>query len=247
MRQASLVFGLFILMSMLFTFTVAASPERPLGRTQNLVSIILDDFNNPEESPWIAVGSRFATEDFPRIAFPRAWPEALHGANREGRDLRVLGVWGRFDRQGFNYIQLIPNRRNEAGEFIGIPIPGRARELDLWVWGSRFDFYMEVHVRDYRGFVHVLDLGSINFAGWRNLSVEFPGRVRQVQRHIPQQQPLSLMKVVIWTRPNERVDNFYVYLDQIKVLTDIFTTRFDGDELADPERVEEIWGSFERR
>jgi hypothetical protein len=41
----------------------------------------------------------------------------------------------------------------------------------------------------------------------------------------------------------ERVDNFYVYLDQFKVLTDTFESFYDGDELADPDRVQELWSS----
>jgi len=39
------------------------------------------------------------------------------------------------------------------------------------------------------------------------------------------------------------VDNFQIYFDQIKVLTDTFESLFDGDELADTERVQELWSS----
>ncbi len=42
----------------------------------------------------------------------------------------------------------------------------------------------------------------------------------------------------MWTRPEEKVDNFYIYFDQIKVLTDIFISRFDGDNLANQESVQ---------
>jgi len=224
---------------MLLVFPIAANTDRTL----NLVSIILDDFDTPQENNWIVVGSKFATPGFPKVAFPTAWPEALHGANREGIDYRVLGIWGKFDRQGFNYIEVIPDIRDEEGNFTGIPIPGIVQMLDLWVWGSMHDFYMEVHLMDQRGFIHVLDLGTIMHTGWQNLRVSIPGRISQGRRQVPHAAPLSLMKFVIWTRPWERVDNFYVYLDQIKVLTDMFVTRFDGDDLANPENVQRIWGS----
>ena len=39
----------------------------------------------------------------------------------------------------------------------------------------------------------------------------------------------------------ERVDNFYVYFKQMKVLTDTFESLYDGDELGDPERVQQLW------
>jgi hypothetical protein len=39
----------------------------------------------------------------------------------------------------------------------------------------------------------------------------------------------------------EQVNNFYIYFDQLKVLTDTFETRYDGEELADPKKVQELW------
>ena len=238
MRRAGLVFGFYIILSVLLALPVAANQE-----TENLVSVILEDFNDPEESAWIVRGSKFITEGFPRTAYPEAWPAALHGANREGFPYRVLGVNGKFDRLGYNYIEFIPDRRNEDGEFVGIPIPGRCKLLDLWVWGSNHNYYLEAHLTDYRGITHVLPLGDLNFAGWRNLKTEIPPYIPQGRTHIPQLRPLSLVKLVMWTRPTEKVDNFFVYLDQIKVLTDMFVSRFDGDELADPELVDEIWST----
>ena len=238
MRQASVFFGLFILMSMLLIFQVVADEK-----TENLLSVVLDDFDTPEESKWIVVGSKFTTEGFPKLAFPTAWPEALYGANKEGNDYKVLGVWGKFDRQGYNYIELIPDRKNEKDEYVGIPITGRVKMLDLWVWGSQYDFYMEAHVADYRGFTHVLHLGSIKYEGWKNLRAHIPTSIPQGRKYVPQIEPLSLTKLVIWTRPWEKVDNFYVYIDYLKILTDTFVTRFDGNDLANPEIVKEIWGS----
>ena len=47
---------------------------------------------------------------------------------------------------------------------------------------------------------------------------------------------------MIWTHPTEKVDDFYVFLDEIKVLTDLFETRFDGDDLADPRSLEQALG-----
>jgi hypothetical protein len=34
-----------------------------------------------------------------------------------------------------------------------------------------------------------------------------------------------------------------VFLDDLKVLTDLFETRFDGDELADPDNLNKLWAS----
>jgi hypothetical protein len=213
-------------------------------RTVNLESRILESFD-PEErtTDWVVRGSKFVSEGFPRQTYAATWPEALFGANREDRQLEVLGAHFKFDRQGYNYIEFIPVRQNDEGDTVPNPIqiPGRPQQLDLWVWGSDFDYYMEAHVQDWRGVVHTLQLGSLDFTGWKNLRAGIPGYIPHSQRYAPYLEGLRLIKLVVWTKPNERVHNCYLYLDQIKVLTDTFVDRFDGDELARPERVDEIW------
>ena len=236
MRRAGLVFGLFILMSVLLALPVTADEE-----TENLVSSILEDFDNPDQSKWIVVGSKFATEGYPKTANPVAWPAALYGANKEGKEYKVLGVNSKFDRMGYNYIELIPDRKNEAGEYTGIPIPGRCKVLDMWAWGSNFNYYLEAHITDYRGVTHVLPLGDLKYEGWKNLKVQIPNYIPQGESYLPKLKQLSLVKLVMWTRPTERVDGFFIYFDQIKVLTDVFISRYDGDDLAQPEAVDEIW------
>ena len=85
MRRAGLVFGLLILMSVLLALPVTADEK-----TENLISSILEDFDNPDQSKWIVIGSKFATEGFPKTAYPTAWPAALYGANREGVDRKSV-------------------------------------------------------------------------------------------------------------------------------------------------------------
>jgi hypothetical protein len=94
---------------------------------------------------------------------------------------------------------------------------------------------------DYRGIVHKLPLGSLHFMGWRNLSVEIPKQIPQTVRYLPMEKPLSLVRFEIWTEPTERVDDYIIYFDHLKVLTDMYKQRFDGDELAD--QSDEIWSS----
>lgn len=211
--------------------------------TQNLVSRILESFDPADKArEWYVQGSKFVTEGYPELAYAQSWPYALFGNNREGNDYQVLGIHAKFDRQGYNYIEIIPVKR-EGGEVIPdpIPIPGRVKEFDLWVWGTRFDYYLELYLEDYKGIVHVLDLGNMNFTGWKNLRIQIPSYIPQLVEYIPYLKGLELLKIVLWTRPYESVSDFYMYIDQIKVLTDMFVSRFDGDDLALPEKVSEVW------
>lgn len=223
---------------------VFLTPALVAEETINLESRTLESFD-PETrtTDWIVRGSKFVTEGFPKKTYAESWPEALFGANRDGKDLQVLGAHFKFDRQGYNYIEFIPARENEEGEMVANPIevPGRAQLFDLWVWGSDFDYYMEAHFKDHRGVVHTLKLGNLDYTGWKNLRVNIPSYIPQEQNYAPYLEGLKLVKLVLWTKPSERVHNCYVYIDHLKVLTDVFVSRFDGDSLAQPEQVDEIW------
>lgn len=217
-------------------------------RTENLESRILETFD-PETrtTEWLVKGSKFVAEGFPKQTYVKAWPEALYGANREGADLQALGSLFTFTRKGYNNIEFIPVTENDEGEQVvnPIPIPGKVKRIDLWAWGSDFDYYLEVHIMDPRGVVHVLNLGSLNYTGWRNLSAGIPSYIPQERDYAPYLQGLELIKVVLWTKPVESVEQCYFYLDQIKVLTDVFVSRFDGDELTDQGVIDELWEGVE--
>lgn len=228
-------------LSLLFFFSAALLVAQV--NVANLASVVLDSFDQPDKSFWIAQGSNFVTQGYPQIGYIRTWPDALFGKNKDNKDLFALGVHGKFDRKGYNFVEIIPAKKDSSGKLVPstMPIPGKAKAIDLWVWGSNYDFYLDVHVRDFQGVDHVLRLGDLLYAGWRDLSVDIPGSIPQSRRYIPSYQGLEITEFVIWTRPTEKVDDFYVFLDQIKVLTDEMVERFDGDNLADMDTLNQLW------
>jgi hypothetical protein len=195
---------------------------------------------------WKVDASKFATksdeDQWPKLTYVPSWPMALFGTNREGKDLKSLGIWGKFDRRGYNWVDVYPVS-GDSDEPFEIPIPGRISYLDMWVWGANLNYYVEAYFRDYQGVVHNIYLGAIGHTGWKNMRVHIPTNIRQSKRVLPRLAGLTFIKFRIWTTPLERVDNFYVYFDQFKVLTDTFESLFDGDELADEDRVNELWAS----
>jgi len=226
-------------------------------------SIILDRFDGETSKEWTVGGrifrydydwavdaSKFASNlnnvQFPQLTYVDAWPMALYGRNLADLDIRSLGIWGRFDRRGYNWIDLYPIVPGSGGEGqapipFEIPIPGRIHALDMWVWGSNHNFYLEAFFRDHRGVVHSIHMGELGFQGWRNMRARIPNHIPQTRRTLPRFAGLSFVKFRIWTTPMERVDNFFVYFNQMKILTDVFETLFDGDDLADPDRVQQLW------
>ena len=230
--------------------------------TVDLQSIVLEPFDGGDSHEWSFGGrtysfdyewradaSRFtSTVDdvtFPQLTYVPAFPMALYGTNRDGRDIRSLGIWGRFDRRGYNWIDIypaVPGDNDDEYELFEIPIPGRIHSIDMWVWGSNLNYYLEAYFRDHQGVVHPIYMGSLAFQGWKNLRARIPTHIPQSRRVLPRFAGLTFVKFRIWTTPMERVDNFYIYFNQMKVLTDVFESLFDGNDLADPEHVQQLWG-----
>lgn len=239
---------LILLLLLLFQSILLYGDER----TVVLESRELDFFDDPAVSKWIVVGSKFSEQGFPKSKLVEACPEALvRVLNKKREELKCLGVQGSFIRKGYNYIEMIPAKEaaDENGNTKLVPkpiaIPGRATALDLWVWGSRYDYYLECHLQDFRGIVYTLDLGDLTYTGWKNLRVEIPSYIPQARLHVPFYEGLVLTKLVLWTRPKEKVDKFYLYIDHMKVITDIFESPFDGEGLADSANIDRIWGEGE--
>jgi len=234
-----------------------------------MTSIVLGHFNGETthswhdgkhprsyEYSWKLDASRFATPSvnrneaevkYPLQAYIEGYPIALHGRNgrdADGNPIKSFGIHGKFDRQGYNWIDVFPvqGEGDDATPF-EIPIPGRVRQLDLWVWGSNLNYYMEAYLRDSNGIVHVVRLGDLNFIGWKNIYANVPTNIRQARRIVPNHARLSFVKFRIWTKPSEKVDDFYIYLTQFKIQTDTFETLFDGDELADPDDIQRLWAN----
>ena len=255
----------FIQFFLIFSLLIAL----PLGlafadeNTNRLESRVIEAFDAPGDAIYDdgsdepIVWSKFSTEGYPKMVYaPKTWPIDLHGVRPENADsLGVLGINAKFDRKGYNQIEIVPGVGDgESWVPRPVPLPGRVQILDFWVWGAQFDYSIELYFMDYEGRQYRLIpvrsddkkyAGSINFTGWKNMFIEIPGYIRQAWKYKPSQKTLNLTKIVISTHPEEKVDNFYFYIDHIKVLSDFQETFFDGYDLANPDRVEEIWGAEE--
>lgn len=222
--------------------------------TVNLESRIIQDFSKQENQNWFVLGSKFATKDFPQIGFIKTYPISVFGSNTDSnKDLKSLGIASLFDRKEYNWVDIIPGTKDKP---IELPLPGRVKALDMWVWSGNYDYYLEAYVRDYKGIVYTVQMGNLNFAGWKNLRINIPESIPQAKKYLPKRQSLTLVKFRIWTRPTESVvipgtapdaspfdRAVKFYFSNMKVLTDTYETLFDGDTLADPNVVKDAWGA----
>lgn len=248
-----------VVVALLLVLALPAVAQQQVATT-NFQTIVIETFDDSDltwtsheatgsdrTGRWVVTGSKFISEDFPRFQAVATFPDALYPVEPQNFEPRSLGIQAAFDRQGYNYLEIYPVEENQEGEAVpsGIPIPGRAQSIDMWVWGSNYDYYLEIHLMDHRGIVHTLRLGNINYRGWRNLRVNIPTHIPQEVVYVPQLKGLELTKIVMWTRPEEAVAGFYLYLDNIQVLTDVFDQPFDGRDLANPDYIDRIWSQPE--
>jgi len=67
------------------------------------------------------------------------------------------------------------------------------------------------------------------------MSVLIPGNIQQISPYLNGIQQMSFVAFRVRTRPTERVDNFYIFFDQFKALTDTYSDSYDGFELVGAE------------
>jgi hypothetical protein len=221
--------------------------------TVSLESKLVQDFSKPEAQNWFVQGSKFSTGDFPHIGYIKGGPTAILGGDAAAaQNARSLGVAMLFDRKEYNWIDIIPGAKDKP---IELPLPGRVKMIDIWVWSGNFNYYMEAFVRDYRGVVYTIPMGDLSFVGWKNLRINIPDNVPQSKKYLPRHQPLSFVKFRIWTRPTEVVvvpgseggtdvdKAVKFYFNNMKVLTDTFESLFDGDSLTNPDVYKDALGA----
>jgi hypothetical protein len=210
--------------------------------TISLESRVIQDFSKPEAQNWFVLGSKFSTANFPQVGFIKGGPVAVLGGDQAAiQNARSLSVAMLFDRQEYNWVDIVPGTKDKP---IELPLPGRVKAIDMWVWSGNFNYYLEAFVRDFRGVVYTIPMGDLSFVGWKNLRINIPDNIPQSKKYLPRHEALTLVKFRIWTRPAEVVvipgteggtdleKAVKFNFNNIKVLTDTFESLFDGDTLA---------------
>lgn len=226
----------------------------------NIQSVTLEDFELDQggkpKRVWAAFPERFGRENnldtgksLQEVGWVEAWPEAYFGREGvydDGNEKKTyktsLGLKLEFNRKGYNKVEIVPMAEKE-GKLVPAPIPfkGRVKQIDLWVWGSNYNYELVMVLVDYRGVYHRLPVGSLQHVGWKNFVVTIPTYIPQAVTYIPRQQPFAFVKFEIWTHPDERVTGAYIYIDHIKYLSDLMESKYDGYQLGEIETTKNLW------
>lgn len=141
-------------------------------------------------------------------------------------DRYVLGVRADFYRRGPTHISIEPSRP--------LAVPGIAKTITVWVVGRNFQHELSVVIEDQFGTRNILPMGTLNFSGWRPLTVAIPPGIRQRDPHYINRTGISILGFVIEPFLAETYGTYYVYFDDLRVVTDLFAeVSRDPDDMVD--------------
>ena len=217
-------------------FAVVCIPLAAQDSGVNYQTYMVEPFDAPESSEitWNGIGSKFVTEGYPILKYFDGMPNALRVMQSDSdKEYKFLGVQFKFNRQGDNWVDIYPTKGSDGGDAAApyeIPFKGIVQRLDLWVWGAGYAYDLEILVRDCNGRIHTLPVGTLNYHGWRNLAVTVPSKIQR-SRYLSQVKQMNFVAFRIRTQPTENVDDFYIFFDEFKALTNTRLPSYDGFEL----------------
>ncbi|MCQ2577649.1 MAG: flagellar filament outer layer protein FlaA [Treponema sp.] len=229
----------FVCLAVLFGSSAAVFAQ---PSSKSVETFVIDNFDNAGNQDyayegkslsweWGVTASRFIAEGFPKTGYFDGIPNSLKQLRRsDAGDAKVFGVKTAFNRKGDNWFEVYPTNDGNPYE---IPFVGTVGQIDFWVWGANYLYYLEVLVRDANGRVHVLPAGNLAFQGWRNVTVSIPGWMVQHSLLRSGSRSLTFVGFRIRTDAEEFVDDFVIYFDQIKYTTNSLAVIYDGYELRD--------------
>jgi Flagellar filament outer layer protein Flaa len=141
-------------------------------------------------------------------------------------DKYVLGVKVSFFHRGVAEFSVHPQNP--------IPVEGIVKTISVWVVGRNFNHVLKLQFQDYRGLPQELTIGTLNFIGWKKLTVAIPPSILQTEYHYTYRSGLRITGLKVETDPMDSFGTYYVYFDDMRAVTDLFgESKRDSDDMSD--------------
>jgi hypothetical protein len=150
-------------------------------------------------------------------------------------DQYVLGTRVDFIHRGYTSFTIYPTRP--------VPIEGITKTISLWVVGRNYNHELKLLLEDFFGRSFELYVGRLNFQGWKKLTVAIPPQAEDgingiVQRnyHYNNRLGIKITGFRIDVDPWEAYGSYYIYLDDLRAVTDLF-----AEDNRDPDDMPDTW------
>jgi hypothetical protein len=138
----------------------------------------------------------------------------------------VLGIKVAFNQRGYSHFRVLPPKP--------IKVPGITKAITVWVCGRSFKHRLYLNVLDYQGNEMILDMGLLDFVGWKKLSIAVPVTIEQDNYHNTEWRGLSFAGFSVACDPSETYGLYYAYFDELRAVTDIYNEEYrDEDDMQD--------------
>ena len=161
--------------------------------------------------------------------------ERLLNIDNKVSDTHVLGVRVEYLHRGSTEFQVRAQKP--------IPIEGITKTISVWVVGRNYDNQLKIIVSDFFGNEFELPLGTLNFQGWKKMTVAVPpqsadGTTGIVQRnyHYNSHMGIKVVGFKVECDPMQAFGTYYIYFDDLRAVTDLF-----AEDNRDPDDMSDSW------
>jgi len=150
--------------------------------------------------------------------------ESVHGIVEE--DKFALGTKVSFYRRGVASFGIRPVRP--------IPIEGITKTISVWIAGRNTNHVLELLIEDHFGNEAIINMGKLNFSGWKKITVSIPPNIIQRDYHYNNKMGIMVTGFNVECDIDETYGNYYIYFDDLRAVTDIFAEENrDIDDMTD--------------
>ncbi len=219
----------FVPLALILSFCAPAFSQQ---NEKSMETVLIDNFDTEGEMEWTwkIQASRFIADGYPLISYFDGISNSLLPFVKEGEPApKVLGGKVKYKRKGDNWFEIYPSKDDKPFE---IPFRGNVSQLDFWVWGSDYLYFMDILVRDAEGSVHIIPAGNLKFYGWKNIILKIPGYLRQSSSyHSFGNNSMTFVGFRFRADSAEHADDFSVFIDKLQYTAAGITHVYDGYNL----------------